>query len=335
MTEKTNGIESAQLNQWLDELDVGKVLGHRANSTNRILGDLESLGWTVNYPVPIPESHLHLLIKSTHDGFREAISEDYLKLKELKRSLSSRMARMVDTVTEHRSQVEQVETIGQHFQELADSYSTLEKVEAHRGVPEGLRSLEDLYEEDEVVEDLPTYAIDPDAFGGEKRDGWICFLRSDSPLRVAAYVRLLRRRLTNEYTPFYRVFAVGLLRLRILKHVLAYFEITGHPPPEITIEEAQAEAKALRKGGKRGRPPKGDPEKQREIIEELLSRQAFWHFTGPHQGKPTYKALRKHVAQFHSEDFKVEPDALRKKIKRWDLDLDSFRDEVGAPPPHD
>jgi hypothetical protein len=335
MSNKTDAPKSDQLDTWLRELEVGRVLRIGSPQTELISGEIKLLGWRANYSTPIPLPHLAEFLKRTHDEFTDALPEGYERLKKLESSLQDRLLKLFDTVKEQESQIDELRATVYRFKKLADRFATLEEAEAEQGLPEGLRSLAPHNEElDEVPQDLPLYVTDSEAFGGTSEGTQICLLRTDSPLRVAAFARLVRLRLKEKYGRVYRVFAVGRIRYRILARVLAHFEITGIPPAELTSEEAQEEAEAMQDEGKRrGRPPAGDPAKRKEVVEELLSKPAFWHFSGRHKGKPNYKALFQHVSKHHPEAFNIGSSGIRKMTEKRNIDLDALREAVKAPPP--
>ena len=340
--------DEKSLDHWLENLDLPTGNGGNTARLALSLHKFEQIipGSEPHF-VPVPEPYLERLIKKTHDEFREALPDRYLHLRELESSLAARVDSFAQSARELQSRIDKATARMDEFRSLSEAVDTLGEL-PHEEPPDGLNSALQYYPEKVDVdnfEDLPVFMSDPEQFGAGVSD-WTCFIGSDSPLRVAALARINRKSLREQYRPVYRAFAVGELRLQILRHVLQRFEITGVTPSPISDEDAKATAESIRKTAKGGRPPKvadgRDPSERRPIIVELLYDKENWHWDSNHIGSPKWGkiadlAFDRDPGLFHGNP-KSYPDTHRfgisdTRIKqlvnnKWDIDLEGIRREL-------
>jgi len=323
---------SDDLRNWVEDIDTGQHYTQSNIYRDLVFrqNKLSTREHRFDQPVLVPEGQFEELVYSTRKHFVEVVSDggDHL-LRDLEETLLKRLDSLTSEIDELTTRIESLCKVRDQFRDLDSRFETLDDAGVEDELPEsvlrhetsegaGTQEFEAVYDASQLFEN-----------GIE----WPVYRGDNSPLRVAAHARMPLTNLREERLAKRKAWAVGKLRLRILKYVRAHYQITGFPPKELSLEDAEEEAENAREETKNtGGHPGGvaesrDIEERYDLLDEWLEYPAYWKIENGEPKTPDYSAIfesgrREHIGLFH-----VDKSAVRKYIKR-NFDLDSKQKKV-------
>ena len=318
-----NWVEGLDTGQHYTQSDIYRDLVFRQNK-------LSTREHKFDQPVLVPEGHFEELVRSTRNHFVEVISEgEDRDLQDLEKTLPKRLDSLTSEIEDLTTRIESLCEIRDQFQDLDSRFETLDDAAVEDKLPEsvlrhdtsegaGAQEFEAVYDARKLF---------------ENEVGWPVYRGDNSPLRVAAHAQMSLTNLRDQRLAKKKAWAVGKLRLGILKYVRSHYQITGFPPKKLSLEDAEEEAENAREetrntGGRPGGVAEGrDIEERYDLLDEWLEIPAFWKIENDEPKTPDYSAIYESARKQQKDLFHVEKSTVRKYISR-NFDLDSKKEKV-------
>jgi len=330
------------LRNWVEDIDTGQHYTQSNIYRDLVFrqNKLSTREHRFDQPVLVPEGHFEELVRSTRNHFVEVISDgEHRDLQDLEETLPKRLDSLTSEIEELTTRIESLCKIRDQFRDLDSRFETLDDAAVENELPESVLR----HETSEGAGTQEFEAVYDASQLFENEVGWPVYRGDNSPLCIAAHARMPLANLREERLAKRKAWAVGKLRLRILKYVRAHYQITGFPPKKLSLEDAEEEAEnacenARKETGasKGGRPPMVSGEWEdyaRDEIKDIrdaelnhmLSSPAFHSLTDDGEVETNWTDIEESM----EEGLFSSPAAIRQHVDRSDnIDLEEKKKEV-------